>query len=108
VAGAVLLLALAAATAAQQQTFTLGPRTDTPAARRLVVETDASAAARRPGGYGWVSVEVSNPDTTAHEAELTVRDPMQLGAPLAVGRIRLGAGERSRVVLPLPYPGWMV
>jgi hypothetical protein len=107
VAGAVLLLALAAATAAQQQTFTLGPRTDTPAARRLVFETDATAAARRPGGYGWVSVEVSNPDTTAHEAELTVRDPMQLGAPLAVGRIRLGAGERSRVVLPLPYTGWM-
>ena len=100
---AVVLLALGGAAAGQQQSFTLGGREDTPEERRLSFQLDATPGARRPGGCGWVSVEVYNPDSSAHEALVVLR---QSSDPLSRTAVRLGPNERTRLVLPVPYTEW--
>lgn len=91
---------------AQQQTLRLGPREDTPYEQRLVFTTDATLAARRPGGMGWATVEASNPDSSAHEVTIEVRETAARGITVSGSHIRLEPGESSRVVLPVPYTQW--
>ena len=100
---AALLLALGGAAAGQQQSFSLGGREDTPEERRLSFQVDATPAARRPGGCGWVTVEAYNPDSSAHEAQVVLR---QSSNPLSRTGLRLGPNERTRLVLPVPYTEW--
>ena len=112
-AGALLLAALAAPASAaaepvaQEQVFTVPFDADAPRESGIIVHSDATAAARRPGGFGWVTIEATNPDGAAHEIELGVGDNSSELSGARIGRVvRLGPGERTVVSLPVPYSAW--
>jgi hypothetical protein len=101
------LAALAAPVAAQEQTFTVPADPSAPREQAITIVSDATAGARRPGGFGWVRVEAFNPDVASHEVELGVGDRSSLGGAHARRVVRLGPGERAALSLPVPYANWL-
>jgi len=100
------LATLAAPAAAQEQTFTVPAEADAPRESWISVHSDATAGARRPGGFGWATIEALNPDSAAHELELGVGDMSELGGARIHRVVKLGPGERTLVSLPVPYATW--
>jgi hypothetical protein len=85
------LATLAAPAAAQEQTFTVPAEADAPRESWISVHSDATAGARRPGGFGWATIEALNPDSAAHELELGVGDMSELGGARIHRVVKLGA-----------------
>ena len=93
-----LLVVFAGVATAQEHTFTLSPKANSPLDQRLrarVVFTDAS---RRLGAYGWVEVDLRNPLEQGHTIGMRLESSADATVNFLYQRnVRLEAGEQFAV-----------
>ncbi len=86
-----------------QTTFEVSFARNLPPDRRLIVTAQETVNGARGGGYGWVQVDIKNPDRESHEVEMVVEEAYGRSSKYVATRtVLLEPGAHTTQFLPLP------